>query len=117
MKGLNILILEDDDVRMKQFYRKFIGNNVVHTERADECIHFLKKGRFDVLFLDHDLGGKVMVSSGSGTGYEVAEWLEKHPKRQPDQIFVHSYNPVGAKNICDALPSAKRWPSAWLEEA
>ncbi len=114
MTGADVLILEDSVERMKGFYRRLVGNNVVHVETPAACIAYLKKGGFDVLFLDHDLGGQVHVPSGPGTGYEVAVWLEENPQYQPEQIFVHSLDPVGSKNILAALPKAQAYPFAWM---
>jgi hypothetical protein len=68
---------------------------------------------FNLVFLDHGLGDKVLVASGKGTGYEVAQWLSSNPHRMPKQIIVHSFNPVGAQNIKAVLPSAELIPGAW----
>jgi hypothetical protein len=56
-----------------------------------------------------------MVESGGKepTGYDVAKWLSENPDRQPNQIYIHSLNTVGARNIHNILPSSKLAPKAW----
>ena len=66
--------------------------------------------------MDHDLGGKIYVESGPGTGYEVACWLEdpENKGHVPDHIVLHSLNTVGRKKMNMALPQAVDCPGAWL---
>jgi CheY-like chemotaxis protein len=110
-----ILVLDDDIKRLKQFKENLIGHVVECVMTAPETIQKLQERTWQILFLDHDLGDKVMVPSGPGTGYEVAEWLERNPDRQPEMIFVHSFNTVGAANIKRALPKAIIAPGAWAQ--
>lgn len=52
------------------------------------------EGRIDVMSFDHDLG------LGEPTGYDIIKWLqENHLDRYPRRTTVHSWNPIGAKNI------------------
>jgi hypothetical protein len=111
---MNILILEDSDKRINQFQKKLIGHSCTFTKTAQECIALLNSKKWDVLFLDHDLGGKAFVKSGTGTGYEVALYLRTNLQKCPAEVIVHSVNPVGAKNICDTLEKAKHVPFAWV---
>jgi len=111
---MKILILEDSLERVKKFREKFIGHEVVVTEFSKECIKLLSENTYDAIFLDHDLGGAIMVSSGENTGYEVAEWLSKNPVYQPRTIIIHSFNPSGAKNMKAVLSNAIINPGAWL---
>lgn len=110
---MNILILDDDIIRLKAFKEKLIGHNVVTTMTASEAIKELSNNTFELLFLDHDLGNKQMEASGPGTGYEVALWLSEKEDKQPDIIVIHSYNPVGARNMANLLPRAKIIPGIW----
>lgn len=113
----NILILEDDPNRVKAFKQKFIGHHVKITDKAEEVIELLQSRSWDYLFLDHDLGGEQMVSSGPGTGYEVAKFLEENPQYKPAQIALHSLNPGGRKNMKLALPEAIEAPFCWREDS
>jgi CheY-like chemotaxis protein len=112
---MKILILDDDQNRHKIFAQKLIGHEVVHTYTAMATIACLKNEYFDYVFLDHDLGGKVMVESGEGTGYQVAEWLSHNVKCQPTNIIIHSFNPAGAQNMKNVLPNAEILPGAWIK--
>lgn len=116
MSKYKILILEDDDNRIVYFRRNLYGHDVIVTKFSKEAIGLLKKFKFDVLFLDHDLGGKQMVAPGENTGSEVAEWLNAHPDRQPPSINIHSYNPDGAKNMHRLLPGSILCPGVWLTD-
>lgn len=113
---MKILILEDDIERIVQFKKNMSdGNLLVFVDDPKEAIDLLQEGKWDVLFLDHDLGGQVFVPSGKNTGYEVATFLEVNKEFRPETIVVHSMNPVGANNIMAALKTAKRFPGAWTK--
>lgn len=109
-----ILILEDDLERVRKFRAGLVGNEVEVVATSASAIHLLSTKDFDVVFLDHDLGGKVMQASGKETGYEVAKWLAANPDRQPPQIIVHSFNPAGAANMLSVLSDAVYEPGIWL---
>jgi CheY-like chemotaxis protein len=112
---MKILILDDDLGRHQYFAKNYAIHELVHVTTAQEAIDQLKVNTFDVVFLDHDLGGMVMVESGGKepTGYDVAKWLSENPNRQPKRVFVHSMNPVGSQNIKNVLPSSILFPAAW----
>jgi hypothetical protein len=114
-RGLRILILDDEDYRHKAFDKRFIGNVVHHANTVAQAIDMLKKTKYDSVYLDHDLNGQQMVPSGPGTGYEVAQWLCRHPDRCPLYVYVHSFNAEGARNIKEKLPGAILRPGIWAE--
>lgn len=65
-----------------------------------EAITKLEQYDYQVLSLDHDLAS--FYGSKEMTGYDIALWLadrKMNGKYVPQQIFVHSANPVGVKNI------------------
>jgi len=112
---MNILILDDDHKRLIQFKQKLIGHSVTCVETAKEAIDELKKNKFDIISLDHDLGGMQMVPSGEGTGWEVAKFLHDNPQFKPYMhIHIHSYNQIGANNMHSLLPEAILSPGNWL---
>lgn len=111
---MRVLILEDNAERCKHFSRSLIGHDVDITEFSKEAIELLKEKTYDILFLDHDLGGETYVKSGAGTGYEVAEWLSYNTDRKPKEIYLHSLNEWGRKNMLGVLPEAIETPFAWL---
>jgi hypothetical protein len=62
------------------------------------CIDALKGNEWDIMCLDHDLGGETYVDSDNkNTGMEVVRWIVAN-KPKIGQIFVHSYN-VGAAHV------------------
>jgi hypothetical protein len=100
---------EDEYVRDEMAKNGISGYNpsewkVVRT--AQDAIDTLKRGGIDVLSLDHDLGE-------GPTGYDVIRWIEEqvfiNDFKAPDEMVVHSANPVGAKNIKQAISSIKRY--------
>jgi CheY-like chemotaxis protein len=111
---VKILVLEDNAQRTKIFNRSLIGHEVVVTEFAEEAIKYLNESEWDVLFLDHDLGGKVFVKTVENTGYQVACWLEENPSRKPKTIFLHSLNPDGRKRMKQAIPDAIEAAFGWM---
>jgi DNA-binding response OmpR family regulator len=109
-----ILILEDSLERHRQFREKF-GLHVVIVDTTSEAIKLLAEKRWDILFLDHDLGDEGNVPSGPGTGYEVACWLEEHQSHMPKKVVLHSSNQPGRNKMKAALPDAIHAPNAWTK--
>ena len=110
---MKVLILEDDENRLKIFRRQLIGFDLVCVDVAKDAIKWLSKEKFDYLFLDHDLGGKVFVSETENTGYEVCLWLEQNQDKKPAHIFLHSLNPNGRERMKQAVPEAIEAVFAW----
>jgi CheY-like chemotaxis protein len=118
-----ILILEDDpnNTRMKKFNKIFasVGSDVIWVDTAKECIEELKIRKFDAIFLDNDLGGKVGVSldeDNSGSG--VARWMRNNLDRWDESsVVIHSFNPSAADYIYDMLAPHNqlvyKYPGAW----
>lgn len=116
---MNVLVLEDDESRIKKFMQYI--PNVTITTTAKECIEQLEKSNFDIVFLDHDLGGEVFVnSSNNDTGMEVVRWLCSHKLSKNTMelyntlFLIHSLNLVAVENMGIKLQecgySAKRIP-------
>ena len=114
---MKILILDDDLIRHSQFRDNFgYGlHDLTFVTTVEQAISKLSLNEYDAIFLDHDLGGKQMVTSGGHepTGYDVAVWLKNNPDRCPKQIYIHSYNPTGAQNMKGLLPQAELIPGLW----
>jgi CheY-like chemotaxis protein len=110
---MKILILEDSEERIKAFKQNFIGTELFFTDKPAIAIEELKKGGYDSLFLDHDLGGTAFSASDENSGYAVAKWLNENPQYQPALIVLHSLNPIGVQNMKAELPNAKIVPFIW----
>ena len=120
--SMRIFILEDDHERIKTFRRKLIGHEIVVTETAQDAINTLgterdamdRASRFDLIFLDHDLGGEQMVATaGRNTGSEVVRWMVLEMGKAP-LVIVHSLNTPAAMEmqakLCDAGFDCHRIP-------
>lgn len=104
---MRVFILEDDPSRIRRFQRALAGNNVTMTDNVPDAISKYD-GPYDVVCLDHDLGGQVFVpSEHPNTGYAFAKWLADSDKKSP--VIVHSMNPPGAERMVQRLGSRAVW--------
>lgn len=102
---MKILFLDDNLNRHRAFKHRFNDPEIALTavETAEDCIKALRKETFDMVFLDHDLGGETYTeSSRADTGMEVVRWIEEH-KPKIGEVIVHSLNPVGASAMSGGL--------------
>lgn len=112
---MKIFILEDDENRLEVLQREipkiFPGSEILYARTAKEAKEILSKHKvFDIITLDHDLGGLVFVNSlDENTGYRVAQFIKQNDI-QARTFICHSHNPAGAENILSALPECKRVP-------
>jgi len=105
-----ILVVEDNPSRIEKFKRALIGSIVDYVDNAHEGIIFVKEKTYDLIFLDHDLGGRAYVlSNDPNTGFQVAKAIKNTPNESA-YIVIHSANIIGAKNIQQELPSSVRAP-------
>lgn len=106
-----IFILEDNVHRMLKFSRELIGHRIHHATTIEEGTNFVANNKYDLLFLDHDLGGHEMVDSNTpNTGYQLARFIASFTPNKDTPCIVHSCNPVGADNIVAVLPHAIKLP-------
>jgi len=115
---LKIMVLEDMSSRIQFFKNKLHKHDVYYFDNADDAINalrFLSDKSWDIIFLDHDLEGRIFVpSSYHNTGYTVAKFISENDVKI-DQIITHSMNPQGAKNIKMILPKAEIIPFSLLK--
>lgn len=104
---MRIFILEDNLNRIAAFRRKLIGHDVTVAETAQDAINILgsqknletRESLFDLIFLDHDLGGEEGVSpSNRNTGSAVVRWMERERPHCPP-VIIHSHNPGAASSM------------------
>lgn len=106
---MRILFLDDDLARHKAFARLAIGHEMDPVTTAAQAIGALRENEYDLVALDHDLGGNVFVDSNSpeGTGYTVAKAMaEDQSLKRPRHVVVHSFNPAGVERIVNRLSDA-----------
>lgn len=126
MQIIKTLILEDKSERMLFFVERFeevkaLGQYEIqydHVEHSYECTALLQEHKYDLIFLDHDLGGEEMVSTGhEDCGSRVVDFLVDNPAihQAQGQIIVHSFNRVAAPRMAQRLKCP--WvPGLWLKD-
>ena len=115
---MRVLVLEDNESRIRKFQRELVGNAVDFARDAEEALACIGARSYDLIFLDHDLGGEEMVDSGgANTGYLVASRLARDVKNGAAHVVLHSCNPSGAMMMALALPRAVSVPFVSLDIA
>lgn len=118
---MRVLLLEDNMTRVRAFINRFLDNGWTwtHCTTATDCIKQLANHFWNLVFLDHDLGGQEFVSGEhENTGSYVARWWNhnQYGYTNPNtRVVVHSFNPVGAQYMVDRIPGAVYMPGVWLE--
>lgn len=87
----------------------------VWVDTAEKCITQLAAGKWDAVFLDHDLGGETYVdSSQPNTGSEVVRWIVDN---QPEIgiIVLHTLNTPARLQMAASLKNynVTLAPFAW----
>ena len=96
-----VLFLDDDQQRIAHFRHMIaaVDCDLTVVETADECIAKLGSGPYDLVLLDHDLGGEIYCdSSREDCGMEVVRWLARNGGDHGDFI-VHSFNEVAGATM------------------
>lgn len=103
---MRIFILEDDLGRIALFRQWFDGHDVT---QVDSCAAIdALQPPYDLICLDHDLGGR-QLSEHEDNGEQFAKLIvEKYGSQdRPDTlVIVHSFNPGGAYAIGRTLTEA-----------
>ncbi len=107
---MKILFLDDDLERCKRFeafikaakeHKKEIEYTIVHT--AKDTIENLTSQYFDIISLDHDLGGEVYVNSNrEDCGMEVVRHILNTDAKQ-GVVIIHTFNTVAGSNMLSDL--------------
>jgi CheY-like chemotaxis protein len=96
-----ILFLDDDRKRIDEFRERAAGMNLEVTivETAADCIASLSQRSFDLVLLDHDLGGETFCDSDrEDCGMEVVRWLKAN-RGDHGAFIVHTMNAVAAATM------------------
>ena len=108
----NVFILEDDPNRCFSFIKYFIKDNVTLTNNAERAVHLLQNVVYDVILLDHDLGGEVYVDpTEPNTGSRVCRELTLNnmlltvPLNMNTQFIIHSMNNTASIGMMNTLIS------------
>lgn len=101
---MKILFLDDYLERYERMAE--VCDSAVHVETVPETIELLRTARWDVVCLDHDLGGETFVDpSRPDCGMAVVRWMVEH-RPAVGRVIVHSANFESAPIMRDALAAA-----------
>ena len=101
---MRVFVLEDNDQRVIKFRRSLVGHCVDYADNVVDGKAFIEQYQYDLIFLDHDLGGKEMVSSDDpNTGYQMACLLAENDLNKDAAVVIHTCNPNGASRMEQAL--------------
>lgn len=101
---MRVFVLEDDERRIDLFIQALVGSDVTIARSCREVKKF--QPPYDVILLDHDLGGRQMRQH-EDCGLTFLKMVRT--QINPDAIvIIHSYNPVGAAQMQDELPGSLR---------
>lgn len=116
MREIKVLILEDDPHKMRmncfrdrfaEVYKSGQANITYdHVEHAVDCNRMLEQNKYDLILLDHDLGGEEMVGTNhEDCGSRVADFLIANPdiRKRHGIIIVHSLNNVAGPIMAQRL--------------
>jgi hypothetical protein len=103
---MKVFVLEDDPQRILWFRERFIHDELTLVETAEDGIREFPDREWDLVSLDHDLGGEVYVDSslpntGAGFVRAVVADLAECPV-----VAVHSYNLLGATEMVRLIKDA-----------
>lgn len=108
MKPRTILFLDDSEERITSFLKSIDTTKDIATiaRTAQDAIKALSYEPFDIVMLDHDLGGQVFQSSDDeNSGMAVVRWILKN-KPVISMIVIHSWNPVASHHMAIDLSRA-----------
>lgn len=110
---ISVFLLDDDERRHQWFEKRFSGDRLEIAKSVDEAKQVLEQGRFDAIFLDHDLLPHHYESNDhddyANTGYAIAEWLnERKELHRAATIVVHTRNADAAIPMVQKLRESGR---------
>ena len=107
MDKKRVLFLDDRSKRIHSAFDKYSGLcDLTIVATVAECLRFLSSQDFNVVYLDHDLGGEEFVDSSSQKcGMEVVRYIENcwPPEKEKPLFIIHSSNIFAAITMEDRL--------------
>lgn len=92
-RGFRVFILEDDEIRVAHLLSLLISCDVTRVASCRQAKKFVPP--YDLILLDHDLGGR-QITRHEDCGLTFVRMIKD--KINPDATIVyHSYNPDGAR--------------------
>jgi CheY-like chemotaxis protein len=103
-----IIFMDDDEARAEKM-RKYLPGAIFTKTVPDTLAALASHARVDLLFLDHDLGGKTFVNSQDvDCGMEVVRQLVAE-KRNVIMTVVHTMNIPAGIEMVKKLKDAEYW--------
>jgi CheY-like chemotaxis protein len=99
---MKILVLEDNQERIDKFRHELRGHKVFVATNAEIGIGLATIQKYDLIFLDHDLGSE----DSDNNGYRVAQAIANEKLQNGAIIILHSCNPCGTNRMKNVLPEA-----------
>lgn len=109
MKPFRVLILDDEQSRHDLLTKKLPNAEITHTYKAWEAIASFLNCKYDVAYLDHDLGevedpAVAKLSAGIvNDGMAVVDSMVNNRLSAPTIVVCHSMNPIARKRMYDTL--------------
>jgi hypothetical protein len=121
-KAKSVFVLEDSQMRIDWFKKVFsFTEKLFITDDPRVALEELRKTKFDIIFLDHDLE-EVSIEQESRPDFDwnevrnglvVAKHLRETKNRETECI-IHSMNPEGAANMVHAHPFNTMHVPFWM---
>jgi hypothetical protein len=95
---MSVFVLDDSKERLRKFRSAIPSAHMAET--VDEAKEVLSRDEhWEIAFLDHDLGGEVMVDTSEyNTGTTLVRWLIEQGIKI-DTVVVHSLNDTAAMGM------------------
>jgi len=101
---MKILILEDNQERIEKFKILFKNHQITFCDNIDDASTACQKMTYDILWIDHDLNGKIWEDSFNyKTGYQFVKWMVDNGYQKNSLNYIHSMNPIGANLMLNYL--------------
>jgi CheY-like chemotaxis protein len=122
---MKILVLDDSQERLDIFKSNIETNlkidNVDYVKTSDEAIELLKNNNdYEIVFLDHDLGGLQMEWQEENCGMNVVDWIISNSYTKNCVYVIHSFNyPRGLEmysRLKDAGYNVAHSPGIWQKK-
>lgn len=98
-----ILFVDDDNTRVAEFRKRNPGHDIVHAPNSLAAFNLLPSTRFDMIFLDHDLGFD-QKNGVDDTTIPIVKHIAANENEFLDcTIVIHSANSIGVANMMSHL--------------
>ncbi len=106
---MNILLVDDNPHRIAFFQNGLKAHKLTICRHARTAIKALKQTSFDVIFLDHDLTGKLADPEDENCGSEVARFIADN-EIVCGCIILHIENAIGRESMESILSESVSIP-------